>query len=391
MNCVRVGVIGIGNMGSAHAKHIFAGNTNGMVLAAVCDVAESARDWAKTALPGVPVYEDSTALIKSGTVDAVIIATPHYFHPTIACAAFENGLHVLSEKPAGVYTRQVEAMCKAAKASGKVFSIMFNWRTNSLLKKAHEMVHNGELGELKRLTWIITNWYRSQYYYDSGSWRASWAGEGGGVLLNQAPHNLDLWQWIFGMPCRLRATCSYGKYHNIEVEDEARIYAEYENGATADFITSTAECPGTNRLEIVGDKGKLLVEDGMLRFWRLQTREREHCFTSQHSCAYPEMVLEEMRQEETGYGHCIVLQNFADAILNGTPLIASGEEGMNELMISNAAYLSDWTGEMVELPIDPDKYYALLSKKIAASGYKDQTVKTADAVGEYSERWNIRW
>ena len=202
-------------------------------------------------------FSDYHEMFASGLIDAVLIATPHYLHPTIAIDGFAAGLHVLTEKPAGVYTNQVQMMNDAAKASDRVFGIMYNQRTNPQFQKIREIIKSGRLGECKRLIWIITNWYRTQAYYDSGTWRATWAGEGGGVLINQCPHNLDLWQWMFGMPTRVRATCHYGKWHNIEVEDEVTAYAEYANGASAVFITTTGEAPGTNRLEVTGDRGKV--------------------------------------------------------------------------------------------------------------------------------------
>ncbi len=220
-------------------------------------------------------FTNAGEMLDSGLVDAVLIALPHYDHPVYAQKnVFERKIHVLTEKPSGVFARQVREMNEAADRSGVKFGIMFNQRTNPIYIKAREIVKSGLLGEPKRLVWIITNWYRTQAYYDSGTWRASWNGEGGGVLLNQAPHNLDLWQWIFGMPKRVRAFCSVGKYHNINVEDDVTIYGEYDNGATATFITTTGEAPGTNRLEISGDCGKIIIEDGRLKWWRLSVPER---------------------------------------------------------------------------------------------------------------------
>ncbi|MBQ8611717.1 MAG: Gfo/Idh/MocA family oxidoreductase, partial [Oscillospiraceae bacterium] len=278
MKPVRIGIIGIGNMGSAHVQSIGEGHIKGLYLSAVADIDPTRLAWVKGRFPAVQCFDTAQALLDSGTVDAIIIATPHWLHPEIAIQAMERGLHVLTEKPAGVAVSQVQRMIEVHKRTGKVFGIMFNQRTNPLFAKARQMVQSGELGHPKRLVWIITNWYRNQGYYDSGAWRASWRGEGGGVLLNQAPHNLDLWQWIFGMPKRVCAFCTEGKYHNIEVEDDATIYAEYENGAVATFITTTGEYPGTNRLEISGDRGKLVLEEGVLKHWKLDGSEREFCF-----------------------------------------------------------------------------------------------------------------
>ncbi len=390
MDNVRVGVIGFGNMGSAHAKHIFDGLIKGLTLTAICDTDESRREKAQNAFPGVNIFESHTELLASGTTDAIIIATPHYFHCPIAIDAFNAGQHVLTEKPAGVYTKQIKEMNTAAEKSGKVFVVMFNQRTNMLFKKAHDLVKNGELGELKRMVWIITNWYRTQHYYDSGSWRATWSGEGGGVLLNQAPHNLDLWQWICGKPKRVRGFCSVAKYHNIEVEDDATIYAEYPNGATAIFITSTGEAPGTNRLEIAGTKGKLVIESGKLTLCKLKIDEREFCFECQeNSSAIPsETVVIEQTERETA--HKGILQNFANAILHGEELLSPGFDGINEVEISNAAYLSSWQDRWVELPVDEDLYYAELKKRADNSSLKT-TNNDKHADMKYSERWSVRW
>jgi predicted dehydrogenase len=296
-------------------------------------------------------FTDSNEMFDSGLVDAVLIAVPHYSHPEIAIEAFKRGLHVLVEKPAGVYTRQVREMNEAAAKAGVKFGIMFNQRTNPLYARAREIVQGGQLGRTKRLVWIITNWYRTQAYYSSGSWRASWSGEGGGVLLNQAPHNLDLWQWIFGMPARVRAFCYPGKYHDINVEDDVTIFSEYSNGATATFITTTGESPGTNRLEISGDKGKIVIEEGKLKWWKLACSEREFCYTAKEGFISPDTSYEEFTAKEPE-GHVEVLEAFARSILYGTAMVAKGEEGLNSLSISNAAYVSSWTDDWANIPTD---------------------------------------
>ncbi len=391
MNKVRIGIIGIGNMGSAHSKSILDGNIPRMELGAVCDIEPSKLSWAKENLPGVPQFQQYEDLLDSGLVDAVLIATPHYLHPVIAVKAFQKGLHVLTEKPAGVYTAQVEEMNEAAKASGKVFGIMYNQRTNPLFQKMRQIIKEGKLGELKRCVWIITNWYRTQTYYDSGTWRATWDGEGGGVLINQCPHNLDLWQWIFGMPNRVRGFCHYGKWHDIEVEDDVTAYAEYPNGATAVFITTTGEYPGTNRLEISGDRGKLVWEQGKLTFWELDEPERKLCFESKEGFAHPEVSVHEIQPEGEETAHNGILKNFTEAILDGAELLAPGYEGINGLTISNAIHLSDWTNDWVELPIDKELYKRLLDERRATSRHKDHVVsEISDLRGTYNSRWDVR-
>ena len=393
MKTVRFGIVGVGNMGSSHVKSLGEGHIKRAELAAVCDIKPERLEKVRAEYGDKLAYfSDYHEMLTSGKIDVVIIATPHYLHPVIAQDAFKAKVNVISEKPAGVYTKAVREMNEAAAKSGVQFGIMFNQRTNPVYKKAREMVQGGELGELKRLVWIITNWYRSQAYYDSGEWRATWAGEGGGVLLNQCPHNLDLWQWIFGMPKRVRADCYVGKYHNIEVEDDVTINAEYENGATATFITTTGECPGTNRLEISGDRGKMVLENGVLRFQKLETPEREACFTEKAGFPHWPMTEEVYEPNDNGPAHRGILQNFADAIRLGTPLLAPGAEGIRELSISNAAYLSAWTNDWVSLPVDDAAFDAQLNARIAGS--KGERVAPADSekpTGAYSERWSVRW
>lgn len=361
MENVRLGIIGSGNMGNGHFCNVLEGKCPSVAVTAVCDVDPAKLEKVKE-YSGIARFTDSTELLDSGLVDAVLIAVPHYEHPKIAIEAFNRKINVLTEKPAGVYTRQVREMNKAADKAGVKFGIMFNQRANPLYSKAREIVQSGQLGELKHMVWIITNWYRTQAYYDSGSWRATWNGEGGGVLLNQAPHNLDLWQWIFGMPSRVRAFCSFGKYHNIDVEDDVTIYSEYENGATATFITTTGDACGTNRLEITGDRGKIVIEHGKLCLWKLAVPERELCFTSKEGFVTPESSYEEFTASAPE-GHPQVLEAFAQSILYDTPMIVDGREGLNSLSISNAAYLSTWTDDWVELPLDEELFEKYLKER----------------------------
>lgn len=375
---VRFGIIGIGNMGSAHAKSLI-DRIEGAVLTAVCDLRQERLDWAGKQLPeDVKGYAEPQQLMASGEVDAVLIATPHYDHPTLAMEAFQHGLHVLIEKPAGVYTKAVrqmnEAAAKAAE-SGLVFGIMYNQRTNPLYIKLRDLIQSGELGEIRRTNWIITNWYRSQSYYDSGGWRATWKGEGGGVLLNQDPHQLDLWQWTTGMmPKRVRAFCSFGKKRNIEVEDDVTAYVEYENGATGLFVTTVGEAPGTNRFEITGDNGKIVIEDDKLTFWRLRTPEPEFNATYKDGFGEPECWKCEIPVGSGGgEQHQGILRNFTNAILHREPLIAPGEEGIRGLTLSNAMHLSSWTDDWVELPIDEETYLEKLNERIEQSTFVKKT------------------
>ena len=372
---VRLGIIGVGNMGSSHIRNQVAGKHHEVTITACADLIPERNEKMKELIPSLKTFDSAEALIDSGEVDAVIIATPHYFHPPIAKYAFSKGIHVLTEKPAGVYTKQVREMNEAAAKSGLVFGIMYNQRTNCIYRKCRELVQSGELGEIRRVSWIITDWYRTQSYYNSGGWRATWAGEGGGVLLNQCPHNLDLWQWICGMPSKVKAFCHEGKWHNIEVEDDVTIYVEYPNGATGTFITTTGDCPGSNRLEITMDGGKIICEDSaILKLYRLNGKISDHCANSEDGFDKLEGKWEDVPTDGSNKQHSEVVSKFAAAVLRGEPLVAKGEEGINGLTISNAAHLSSWTGKEVVLPIDEELYYSELQKKIAAGKAEKENV-----------------
>jgi predicted dehydrogenase len=387
MGLVKVGVIGIGNMGSSHVLKLDQGQIEGATLTAICSRNESRIEGVKNHTTGnVQIFQDEETFLNESGIDAVLIATPHYSHPELAKKAFAKGIHVLIEKPAGVYTKSVLEMNEAAKVSGKVFGIMYNQRANPLYQKLRDLIESGELGEIKRTNWIITDSYRPQSYYDSSKWKGTWKGEGGGVLLNQALHQLDIWQWTTGlMPKSIRACASLGKYHDIEVEDDVNAYVEYENGATGVFITSTGEVPGTNRFEIVGDRGKIVVENEKLTFYRLTQSEREFNATFTGGFGEPECWKIDIPVKSEHAGHVSILQNWIDKIVKDVPLLAPGEEGVKALEISNAIYLSSWLNETVEFPIDPDLYYEKLQEKINQSTFKKKNVtnRTLDVTGTH--------
>ena len=386
MSNVKVGIVGFGNMGSTHAKNLVSGKVTGMELAALCDISEERKAFSEEAYPEIPFFTDATELYKSGICDAVIIATPHYDHPPLAIEAFRHGLNVITEKPAGVYTKQVMEMNEEAEKSGKLFGIMYNQRTNPVYQKLREMIKRGELGHIKRITWIVTDWYRPQAYHDSGSWRSTWKGEGGGTLINQNPHQLDLWQWLFGMPDRILAKVSFGKYYDIETEDDVMAFFEYDNGTTGEYITSTGETPGTNRLEVACDMGKIVIEHNKMVFHRNIMSERE--FNENNKVSF--MKLENWKCEipadfSGGEQHVGILKNFAKVLKNGGELIAAGNEGINGLTISNAIHLSAWTGETINLNnFDHDRFYNILQEKINKSKVvKNVKQVVADTAGTY--------
>lgn len=369
MEKVKIGIIGYGNMGSGHTNNLMGGKVPNMELVAICDIAEARRKAFSEKYPDIPVFENAEDMYKSGLCDTVLIAVPHYDHPPLAIKGFEYGLNVITEKPAGVYTKQVKEMNAAAAKSDKLFGIMYNQRTNPVYQKLRQMIKDGQLGHIKRITWIITDWYRSQAYHDSSTWRSTWKTEGGGALINQNPHQLDLWQWMFGMPDRIYAKASFGKYYDIEVEDDVMAYFEYDNGTTGEYITSTGEAPGTNRLEVACDMGKIVIENNQMIFNRNVISEREHNKINNIPFAQPECWKCEIPADFSGgEQHVGILKNFANAVLNGKELLAPGEEGVLGLTISNSIHLSAWTGETVDVKNFPDdKFYELLQEKIKNS------------------------
>ena len=377
---VRLGIIGIGGMGTSHLGMLTGGNpVPRLRVTAIADndPAKIKHAVEKTAKHEVKTFDGAEALMKSGEVDAVLIATPHYFHPPIAIQAFEHGLHVLSEKPAGVYTKQVKEMNaaadKAAAERGLVFGIMFNQRTRKGHQQMRKLVQSGDLGEIKRTMYVLTDWFRTQYYYDTAGWKGTWQGEGGAVLLNQSPHNLDLWQWICGMPKRVRAFCKMGHHHHIETEDEVTAYVEYENGATGTFVTSTGEAPGTQFLEIASDRGKVVMQgDGTITWWKTPVSVKQFLNETDASFASPEVWKTDI-PGGNGPEHRGILVNWTEAILDGSPLIAPGTDGLNGVTLANAMLLSAWTDSWVDLPLDDDAYAAMLKEKGDSSTFVKRT------------------
>ena len=370
---IKIAVIGTGSMGTYHLKDI--DELEITELVAVCDI-DQARVDEYAQMYNVPAFIDHKNMLAQINPDAVLIATPHYDHLPIAEDAFELGIHVLTEKPISVHVRDAQTMITAYEEACKkypnlLFAAMFQQRTYGSWKKIKSLIDEGELGRLVRTTWIITDWFRTQSYYDNGGWRATWKGEGGGVLLNQCPHNLDLYQWLVGMPNRVTGFASIGKYHDIEVEDEVNAYLEYENGMIGHFITSTAESPGTNRLEIVGEKGKLVFENEQLTFYRNRYSMFEQIQTAEDGFEKVENWEIDIPYQHHGQlGHKLIIKNFADAIISGETLIAPAVAGINSLALGNAIMLSSFLGKPVELPIDAETYVAKLQDLIRNSHFK---------------------
>lgn len=394
MEKLRLGIIGIGNMGSGHANNIKENKCPDLVVTAIADNNAERLEWSKAQKYGenVTYFDDGISMLNSGLIDACIIAVPHYDHTYFATECIKRGIHVMVEKPAGVYTKQVREMnSEAEKHPDVVFGMMFNQRTNCVYRKLRELVKSGNYGEIRRTNWIITDWYRPQAYYNSGGWRATWAGEGGGVLLNQCPHQLDLWQWICGMPIKVQAHLHYGKWHDIEVEDDVTAYVEYDNGATGVFITTTGDGKGTNRLEIQMDKAKFVVENGELIMQEFEVSEPEFSATNAEPFGYIKAKTIEVETDGKNQQHIGVLNAWSNAILKGGELVADGKEGINGLILSNAMHLSSFLGKEIDIDFDEELYYNELMKRVKNSKVKEN-VKTvfADTSNTYGNNDNLK-
>jgi predicted dehydrogenase len=377
---VRLGIVGLGAQGGMYARLVSQGKIEGMSIGAICDVDPERLEAA--ASYGAPVFADYTEMIQSGTVDAVVTTLPHFLHPEVAIAALEQGLHVLVEKPAAVYTKQVNDLIDAAaKVPDQTFAIMFNQRTNPLYEDLKGLLASGELGALRHTNWVITTWWRPQAYFEQSAWRATWGGEGGGVLVNQAPHQLDLWQWLCGVPERVFAKAGFGFRRNIVVEDEVHALVDFGNGATGSFLTCTNDLVGTDRLEILCDKGKVVVEGSKtVTITRLSDSEQAlsdsltvadvaDLFRGKADVA--KWMTTETKVYESAWGqqHADVLLNFTANILDGTPLIAPGADGIHGVRLANAIHLSSWLGEEVSVSnFDDDRFLSELNARIREEG-----------------------
>lgn len=365
-NSVRIGVVGVGGMGGGHARSLLAGKIERATLGAVCDANPAHFEH----FPDVPHFTDFDAMLDSGEIDVVIIATPHFFHTTQGIAALQRGLPVLTEKPLAVSKADAEKMIAAWQEHQPVFAAMFDHRTIPINQKLRQLLRDGTLGEVRRVTWIVTDWFRSEAYYQSGGWRATWGGEGGGILVNQCPHNLDIFQWVFGMPKSVTAVCKIGKYHDIEVEDEFHALFDFENGATAAMIAATGEAPGTNRLEIATDNGRILVENERLVWSKTEIPVSEFSRTTKERMTAPGTWEITIPASGGGGRHNEIIGNFVGAILDGTPLLAPAQEGLRSVELANAILFSSFERRTIDLPLDSAAYEAFLQEKIAGSRFR---------------------
>lgn len=378
---VRLGIIGLGNMGSVHAANILSGKVPGLELVAVAD-ADAKR---LERYPDLEAFASGEGLIESGKVDAVLIATPHYDHTSLGMASLAAGLHTLVEKPISAHKADCERLMAAHTDKSVVFAAMFNQRTDPGYRKLRELMQSGELGTVHRINWIVTDWYRTESYYASGGWRATWAGEGGGVLLNQCPHNLDLLQWLFGMPGKITANCQFGRFHDIEVEDAVTALLEYPDGATGVFVTTTGEAPGTNRLEVAADHGKVVIENCKLTYTRNESLVSEHLLAEKSGFIKPGVWNVDIPVDGNGEQHVGIMKNFANAILRGEELLAPAEEGIHSVELANAMLFSAFENKPVVLPLDGGAYEKALKARIDTSTYvkPEATGEIADLKGSY--------
>jgi predicted dehydrogenase len=363
METVKLGIVGIGSMGTIHAQSVVDGNIPRCKLTAVCDPKVERINK----FPAAEGFVSVDDFLRSSETDAVLIATPHYSHTSIGIQALETGKHLLVEKPISVHKADAERLIAAHRRSNQVFAAMFNQRTDPFFLKLRRLVQSGELGQVRRVNWTITNWFRTEAYYRSSDWRATWAGEGGGVLLNQCPHNLDLYQWIFGMPSVVRAFCRFGRYHEIEVEDDVTAHLEYSDGMTAVISTSTGEAPGSNRLEVAAERGKVVIENDQFLFTRNEVPASEFSKTDPGRFSAPATWEVRIPIEGHGAQHNGILTNFVAAILDGAPLIAPAREGIHSLELANSFLLSSLENRSVQLPIDAALFEQHLKKLIASS------------------------
>lgn len=367
MEKVRIALIGAGSMGRKYAKMIDGNREGRLALTAVCCRNQQAKQWAEETLGGDVAICDSVAALyeEESRFDAVLIVTPHKTHPQLAIQAFEHGKHVFCDKPSGISLSQCARMNEAAGASGKKFAMMFHQRLYPKYNRIRELIKNGELGTVKRVLLENSRYFRTRWYHQSGDWRSSWNGEGGGALINQGQHILDIWQWLFGLPKSVYAMIPFGKYNDFLVDDEATLLMEYPDKMTASFILTTGEGTWTEKFEIVGTGGKLLLENDTLHIWKYSKDTADYGRTA--SCSAREGLEEEYRTEEFQAAeepYPEMFENFAEAVLEDQPLIAPGLEGIGALEITNAAYLSAWLGKKIELPVDADLYERELKKRM---------------------------
>ena len=360
---VRFGVVGTGNIGSQHIQLLNSGKVAGATVAATAS--RSTPDL----VTGVPHFVDYRQMFSDADINAVLIATPTMSHVEVAQAALEHNFHVVMEKPIAMSIHQAETLLARVPDDLK-FAVMLNQRFHPAYAKLKQLLVDDAIGSLQRVSWTMTAWYRPDIYYQVSSWRGTWPGEGGGLLINQCIHNLDVLQWLVGLPNSITANVRFGKYHNIDVEDEVSALMTFENGATGMLTASCGEAPGVNRIEIVGDRGTLILEKGVIEVLRSGESVQSHCRTTHEMFGMPEFEGETIEMAEETDQHAAVLRNFVDSVETGTQLLTSGDQGLGSLQLANGILLSAWTSGAVTLPIDANQYEAKLQEKIRGSSLR---------------------
>ena len=386
MNEVRLGIVGLGNMGRTHRQYILDGLVPGLRVAALCGRPDSLA--AIPEIEGESRFTDLDALIRSGTIDALLCCTPHPTHTPIGTAALQAGLHLLMEKPLGVHVADCRRLLSAHTDPSRVFAAMFQVRTDPHYTTLKALLESGETGPVRRILWDTTNWFRTEYYYASGGWRATWRGEGGGVLLNQLPHNLDVFSWLFGQPSQVTGFCQFGRYHQIEVEDDVTVYFRWPDGRHATLLASTGEAPGRNRLEVACDRGHITVESGRITWQKTPGSVRGFSEAAEAAFAQPETETVTLPIEGRGPGHVAILKNFTNAILHGEPLLCPAADGLKSVELANAALLSTWLGRTVDLPIDAAEYERQLTQRAETSTFqKKQITKKPASAADFAQSY----
>ncbi len=376
MEKVRIGIVGMGNMGKYHADYLIKGKVAHAELSAVCSTSPEKLSAYKDP---VAVFGNGEEMIRSGSIDAVLVATPHYQHTSLGICAIENGIHLMVEKPISAHKADAERLIEvSAQYPDIVFGGMFQLRTEPRYLKLKKLIADGDLGDIVRINWIITDWFRTEAYYASGGWRATWKGEGGGVLLNQCLHQLDALQWLVGMPSKVRSFAQCGRFHDIEVEDNVTAYLEYPNGATGVFVSSTGEAPGSNRFEIAGTRGRVILENDQIKFTRNESCMLEHSKNSPIGFSKPEVWEVDIPFGNAELPHAILMRNFVEAIRNKTPLIAPGVEGIHSVELANVLLYSSLVDQTINLPMDGAAFEAKLQQLIDESTHEKKVVEISD-------------
>lgn len=366
---MRFGVVGYGNIGQAHVATLTGDAVERARLTGVVSGSDTPLP------PGVTRYATLEDMLSADATDVVLIATPTMTHPNLGMAALAAGRHLVMEKPVAMSALQARRLIEAV-PDGVQAAVMLNQRYHPVYREIKNIVSAGDLGRVVRFNWIMTGWYRPDVYFLVSSWRGTWPGEGGGALLNQCIHNLDVLQWVLGLPESVVADVRFGKFHEIDVEDEVTAMLSYADGATGVVVASTGEAPGINRLDIVGDRGTLSFDGERLSVEISQQSVSEHCASTHEMFGVPEFVKQEVPVRAELNQHACVLQDVVDAVLDGSTLATPLAEGVGSVELANAMLLSAWEERRVSLPLDAEHYQSGLDARVAASGFREaQTIE----------------